>query len=118
MAGVECLKLKKGILLFYEYSRQDAKVLILKKVFFATLREDKYQEDMQNSRGTYALVMTSDSEQQVVIGKLGRLRVRPGYYVYVGSAFGPGGLKARIAHHTRIAVRPHCTLIICARLYV
>ena len=57
--------------------------------------------------GTYALVMICDDERQVEVGKLGRFFVRPGYYVYVGSAFGPGGLKARIAHHTRISVRPH-----------
>lgn len=62
---------------------------------------------MQNYPGTYALIMTSDTDQQIVIGKLGRLRVRPGYYVYIGSAFGPGGLNARIAHHKRASVRPH-----------
>ncbi len=62
---------------------------------------------MQAQPGTYALVMACTDTQQVEVGKLGRLRLRPGFYVYVGSAFGPGGLKARIAHHTRIAVRPH-----------
>ncbi|MGD9280552.1 MAG: DUF123 domain-containing protein, partial [Desulfobacterales bacterium] len=31
----------------------------------------------------------------------------PGFYVYVGSAFGPGGLKARIAHHMKISKTPH-----------
>jgi Uri superfamily endonuclease len=41
------------------------------------------------------------------MGSLGRLQLRPGYYVYVGSAFGPGGLRARIEHHARPAVRPH-----------
>ena len=62
---------------------------------------------MLKQPGTYALIMTCNSSQQVTIGKLGRLRVRPGYYVYIGSAFGPGGLKARIAHHKRISLRPH-----------
>ncbi|MGD2097040.1 MAG: GIY-YIG nuclease family protein [Desulfobacterales bacterium] len=62
---------------------------------------------MQNSPGTYALIGACDSNQQLIIGKLGRLHVRPGTYVYIGSAFGPGGLKARIAHHTRCSVRPH-----------
>ena len=51
--------------------------------------------------------MACDCDQQVQIGKLGRLDVRPGFYVYVGSAFGPGGLKARIAHHAKISTRPH-----------
>ena len=62
---------------------------------------------MQARPGTYALIMACDCEQQVEIGKLGRLDVRPGFYVYVGSAFGPGGLKARIAHHAKISARPH-----------
>ena len=45
--------------------------------------------------------------RSVKIGKLGTLLLQPGYYVYVGSAFGPGGLKARIAHHKTSAARPH-----------
>jgi Uri superfamily endonuclease len=62
---------------------------------------------MQARPGTYALVLVSCSHQLIQIGKLGRLAVQSGYYVYVGSAFGPGGLKARIAHHVKISRRPH-----------
>ena len=62
---------------------------------------------MQSRPGTYALVMRCSSEQQVEVGKLGSLHARPGFYVYVGSAFGPGGLKARIAHHMKISEKPH-----------
>jgi Uri superfamily endonuclease len=62
---------------------------------------------MQARPGTYALVMRCSSHQQVEVGKLGRLRLRPGFYVYAGSAFGPGGLKARIAHHIKISKNPH-----------
>ena len=62
---------------------------------------------MQTRPGTYALVLVSCSHQRVEVGKLGRLAVQSGYYVYVGSAFGPGGLKARIAHHVKISRRPH-----------
>ena len=51
--------------------------------------------------------MRCTSDQQVEVGKLGRLQLRPGFYVYVGSAFGPGGLKARIAHHMKISEKPH-----------
>jgi Uri superfamily endonuclease len=51
--------------------------------------------------------MKCSSEQQVEVGKLGRFQLRPGFYVYVGSAFGPGGLKARIAHHMKISEKPH-----------
>lgn len=62
---------------------------------------------MRDSPGTYALILRSSSERWIEIGKLGRYLIRPGYYAYAGSAFGPGGLKARIAHHARIAQRPH-----------
>ena len=56
--------------------------------------------------GTYALILTPNSSKPVKIGKLGLLQVRKGYYIYVGSAFGPGGLKARIAHHKKVSNRP------------
>ena len=62
---------------------------------------------MQARPGTYALVLKSTSDQWIDVGKLGRLSVRPGFYVYIGSAFGPGGLKARIGHHMKISTRPH-----------
>jgi Uri superfamily endonuclease len=51
--------------------------------------------------------MNCSSNQPVAVGKLGRLCLRPGCYVYVGSAFGPGGLKARISHHMKISPKPH-----------
>ena len=56
---------------------------------------------MNNHRGTYAIVLKPTAESSIKVGKLGLLRVQSGYYIYVGSAFGPGGLKARIAHHKR-----------------
>ena len=57
--------------------------------------------------GTYVLVLASQRTGPLRIGTLGTLALKPGVYIYVGSAFGPGGLAARIGHHTRIAVRPH-----------
>ena len=56
---------------------------------------------MKNRPGTYALILNPKSERSIKVGKLGLLRVQDGYYIYVGSAFGPGGLNARIAHHKR-----------------
>lgn len=40
-------------------------------------------------------------------GRLGRIRFDPGFYAYVGSAFGPGGLEARISRHLRTGKRRH-----------
>lgn len=57
--------------------------------------------------GTYALVMSAAANASVRIGRLGDLRLRPGFYVYVGSALGPGGVRARLAHHIRPSSRPH-----------
>lgn len=56
---------------------------------------------------TYALLLTSKITSLVRIGKLGTLKVDPGFYVYIGSAFGPGGLRSRIAHHRKVSTRPH-----------
>ena len=41
------------------------------------------------------------------MGRLGVLAIRPGYYVYVGSAFGPGGVRARVARHVGQGARRH-----------
>ena len=60
-----------------------------------------------SNKGTYILIMEAQTAAQVVIGKLGMMNVEPGYYAYVGSAFGPGGLKARLGHHQKIARKLH-----------
>ncbi len=57
--------------------------------------------------GTYALILHAPAAARIEIGRLGVMEVRPGFYVYVGSAFGPGGIEARIAHHRRTLRRRH-----------
>ncbi len=56
---------------------------------------------MLNAKGVYALLFHVPTETQVLVGRLGMLRLSPGFYVYVGSARGPGGLAARISRHLR-----------------
>lgn len=63
--------------------------------------------DISSHPGSYALILRAFAHRVVRIGRIGRLSVAPGFYVYVGSAFGPGGIRARLAHHARIAQRPH-----------
>ncbi len=58
-------------------------------------------------KGTYIIVLYMDRSKQLQIGKLGRLKFKKGYYAYVGSAFGTGGLKARIKHHIAPKKRYH-----------
>lgn len=49
--------------------------------------------------GTYALILQNKTLATIQVGSLGWLAVEPGWYIYVGSAFGPGGLRGRLAHH-------------------
>lgn len=56
---------------------------------------------MTTEVGTYALLLRADDEQTIEVGALEEMTVRPGWYVYVGSAFGPGGLRARVRRHAQ-----------------
>jgi len=49
--------------------------------------------------GTYALVVALDRSQHITIGRRGRFHFPAGFYIYIGSALGPGGLSARLARH-------------------
>jgi Uri superfamily endonuclease len=59
-----------------------------------------------NAPGTYILVLHSRQRMTLKIGRLGEQTLSRGWYLYVGSAFGPGGVKARCGHHRRISPRP------------
>jgi Uri superfamily endonuclease len=50
---------------------------------------------------TYALLLKLDKQERITVGKLGIFDFPAGYYLYVGSALGPGGLRARLARHRR-----------------
>lgn len=56
---------------------------------------------MKKDKGTYVLILRSIAAGSVQVGRWGRLDVVPGYYAYVGSAFGPGGVLARVSRHLR-----------------
>lgn len=62
---------------------------------------------MHPAPGTYAIVYHSESGEAVPIGRWGELILCPGYYTYVGSAFGPGGVRARVMRHCRKEKRLH-----------
>ena len=57
--------------------------------------------------GTYALVLVCKQSGKVQIGRLRSLSLQPGFYLYVGSAFGPGGLLARVKHHQNLSASSH-----------
>lgn len=62
---------------------------------------------MENEQGTYILVLRSADEQTVRVGALGSLTITTGVYAYVGSAFGPGGVRARVQRHARTGGSTH-----------
>lgn len=51
--------------------------------------------------GTYVLALWLGTGQAISIGRLGELEFPAGWYLYAGSALGPGGLQARLARHRR-----------------
>lgn len=57
--------------------------------------------------GTYILILRLDQPQRLRIGALGTFDFPAAQYAYVGSAFGPGGLRGRLSHHLAAAMRPH-----------
>ena len=57
--------------------------------------------------GTYVLLLQCEQATELAVGRLGFLDTAVGYYLYVGSAYGPGGIRARVKHHRKIAPRPH-----------
>jgi Uri superfamily endonuclease len=59
------------------------------------------------SGGTYLLILACECTEVIRVGRLGEMLLRPGFYVYLGSSFGPGGLRARIGHHLHLSERPH-----------
>lgn len=57
--------------------------------------------------GSYALLFTLAAPLRQSIGRLGIFDFPTGDYLYFGSAQGPGGLRARLAHHARVTTTPH-----------
>lgn len=57
--------------------------------------------------GSYVLIMQVPEAAAVDVGKLGRFTFPQGWYAYVGSALGPGGLAARVDRHCRVSKPMH-----------
>ena len=63
--------------------------------------------EVPESKGVYVLIVWVKQTQRLVIGRLGRFTLIPGFYGYLGSACGHGGIRARITHHLVPAGEPH-----------
>lgn len=57
--------------------------------------------------GTYTLILQLPRDLIIPVGRLGPVPFRMGHYLYVGSARGPGGLRARLGRHLRLGKRRH-----------
>lgn len=66
--------------------------------------------------GTYALVLHLGHTSRLVVGALGPQIFPVGCYVYVGSAWGPGGLRARVERHLRGSERTHWHIDVLRRI--
>ncbi len=49
--------------------------------------------------GTYALLFQRPLSGRIEVGRLGSFEFPAGFYLYVGSALGPGGLAGRLRRH-------------------
>ena len=58
-------------------------------------------DQLPREPGSYLLILRNIGEQDLLVGKAGMISVMPGFYLYSGSAFGPGGLRARAGRHLR-----------------
>jgi Uri superfamily endonuclease len=63
--------------------------------------------DLPEDKGTYILIASLAQMKRLEIGSLGAFDIVPGFYAYVGSAFGAGGLRARVGHHLESTAAPH-----------
>jgi len=57
--------------------------------------------------GTYVLILQAEKLVNIQVGRLGKLQFLPGFYLYCGSARGPGGVKARVDRHLRKQKKHH-----------
>ena len=63
--------------------------------------------DLPEANGTYVLIASVAKMKRLEIGRLGTYDIVPGFYAYVDSAFGAGGLRARLGHHLESTATPH-----------
>ncbi len=59
------------------------------------------KSELPKTAGTYMLLFYLRKAATLDVGRLGALNFKRGWYAYVGSAFGPGGLAARVGRHLK-----------------
>lgn len=64
-------------------------------------------ESLPKEPGTYILILRLSRQTTLSVGRLGEFEFPAGWYAYVGSAHGSGGLAARVARHQRASKKLH-----------
>jgi Uri superfamily endonuclease len=64
-------------------------------------------DDLPVQPGTYALILELGESRTLQVGRLGSNNFPAGYYVYLGSAQGSGGLRGRLSRHLRGGGKTH-----------
>ena len=72
----------------------------------AALPRNKPASPWPTASGTYVLLLRLRRSTPIQIGRLGVITFERGWYAYVGSSFGPGGLAARLGRHLRPEKKP------------
>jgi histidyl-tRNA synthetase len=67
----------------------------------------KSASDVASEPGAYILAIAIDRPLTLAAGRFAGAQLSPGWYLYAGSAKGPGGIRARVARHMRADKRPH-----------
>lgn len=62
---------------------------------------------ISGAKGSYLLAILIAEPLDVTPGRAGPVRLDPGWFIYCGSAAGPGGLRARLRRHFRSDKKPH-----------
>jgi len=57
--------------------------------------------------GTYVLLLQLPTNETISVGRLGVVDFPAGWYTYIGSAFGAGGLVGRIKYHLQPVEKAH-----------
>lgn len=63
--------------------------------------------ELPPGKGVYALVLELNDLTQISLKKWATCVFEPGQYIYLGSALGSGGLRARLQHHLRLSIFAH-----------
>ena len=64
-------------------------------------------DSLPTTKGAYALLIRLPRRFRASVGALGQIDLLADDYLYLGSAYGPGGLRARLRRHLRASKKAH-----------